>query len=125
MQPSAEVLVDRIASVMRQRLPAGVTPAYFDGFLRRNRPALVAVLDHQLGIHSVRIRASHRAGCDISPGDAHGDNFSTMVGDSRGGRTFKPEPSRIRPVEGNQSQDTRLVEVEAGSSRGEERVDPG
>ncbi|MCB9679807.1 MAG: hypothetical protein H6737_32170, partial [Alphaproteobacteria bacterium] len=48
MQPTAEVLVDRIATVLRQRLPPGVTPAYFDGFLRRNRPVLVAVLDRQL-----------------------------------------------------------------------------
>ena len=48
MQPIAEVLVDRIATVLRQRLPPGVTPAYFDGFLRRNRPVLVAVLDRQL-----------------------------------------------------------------------------
>lgn len=56
MQPSAEVLVDRIASVMRQRLPAGVTPAYFDGFLRRNRPALVAVLDRQLAARRQRNR---------------------------------------------------------------------
>jgi hypothetical protein len=54
VQPSAEVLVDRIATVLRQRLPPGVTPAYFEGFLLRNRPALVAVLDRQLAARSTR-----------------------------------------------------------------------
>ena len=57
MQPSAEVLVDRIATVLRQRLPPGVTPAYFEGFLRRNRPALVAVLDRQLAARATRYPA--------------------------------------------------------------------
>ena len=57
VQPSAEVLVDRIATVLRQRLPPGVTPAYFEGFLRRNRPALVAVLDRQLAARATRYPA--------------------------------------------------------------------
>ena len=49
MQPSAEALVDRIATPLRQPLPPGVTSVYFMGFLRRNRPTLVAVLDRQVG----------------------------------------------------------------------------
>jgi hypothetical protein len=45
---SAEELVDRILPAVRARLPAGVTPAYFDGFVYRHRAALVAILDRQL-----------------------------------------------------------------------------
>jgi superfamily II DNA or RNA helicase len=48
VHPTAPVLVDRLATILRSNLPPGVTPAYFDGFLRRNRPALIAVLDRQL-----------------------------------------------------------------------------
>ncbi len=46
--PSAETLVDHIASVVRTRLPPGVTADYFDGVLARNRSALVTILDRQL-----------------------------------------------------------------------------
>jgi superfamily II DNA or RNA helicase/predicted RNA methylase len=60
VQQTAEVLVDRIATVLRQRLPPGVTPVYFDGFLTRNRPVLVAVLDRQLAARPSR----HPAGTD-------------------------------------------------------------
>src|SRR5688500_18271906 len=48
MAHSAETLVDRIAAIVRGRLPAGVTPDYFDGFLSRNRAALVAVVAEKL-----------------------------------------------------------------------------
>ncbi len=40
MHASAEALVDRIIPVVRARLPAALTPAYFDGFARRNHTAL-------------------------------------------------------------------------------------
>jgi predicted RNA methylase len=46
--PSAEALVDHIATVVRTRLPHGVTVDYFDGFFTRNRAALVMILDRQL-----------------------------------------------------------------------------
>jgi superfamily II DNA or RNA helicase/predicted RNA methylase len=63
VQPSAEVLVDRIATVLRQRLPPGVSPAYFESFLRRNRDALVSVLERQL-------RQRNRSGSSgLSSGD--------------------------------------------------------
>jgi superfamily II DNA or RNA helicase len=48
MPASAEVLVDRIADVLRGRLPAGVSPAYLDGFLSRHRATLVAILERKL-----------------------------------------------------------------------------
>jgi YD repeat-containing protein len=48
MPAPAEALLDRVAPAIRANLPPGVTPAYFDGFLRRNRPQLVAILDQHL-----------------------------------------------------------------------------
>ncbi len=48
MSAPAEALLDRVAPAIRANLPPGVTPAYFDGFLRRNRPQLVAILDQRL-----------------------------------------------------------------------------
>ena len=74
MQPSAEVLVDRIANVLRQRLPPGVTPAYFEGFLRRNRPALVAVLDRQLTTRATRYPAGTES--PRSSGDRYADTYA-------------------------------------------------
>ena len=53
-QPSAEAIVDRIIPVVRSRLPAGVTPAYFDGFVGRNRRALIAILARQLAVRGAR-----------------------------------------------------------------------
>ncbi|MCK6530995.1 hypothetical protein L6R50_26695 [Myxococcota bacterium] len=49
MSAPAEAVLDRIASVVRTRLPVGITPAYLDGFLDRNRRVLVAILDRHLG----------------------------------------------------------------------------
>ncbi|MCK6529703.1 SNF2-related protein [Myxococcota bacterium] len=49
MTAASEVLLDRISSVVRTRLPVGITPAYLDGFLYRHRRTLVAILDHHLG----------------------------------------------------------------------------
>ncbi len=45
---TAEAIIDRMTTLVGQRLPPGVTPAYYQGFIRRNRPALVAVLDRHL-----------------------------------------------------------------------------
>lgn len=33
---TAEILVDRIAQVVRNRLPSGISASYCDGFLGRN-----------------------------------------------------------------------------------------
>ncbi len=54
MHASAEAVVDRIIPVVRSRLPPGVSPSYFDGFVRRNRTALVAILDRQLAARTTR-----------------------------------------------------------------------
>ncbi len=73
MHTSAEALVDRIIPVVRSRLPAGVTPAYFDGFVRRNRSALVAILDRQLAARSQR----NRTGSSSRPGTS-GDRYAEV-----------------------------------------------
>jgi hypothetical protein len=52
MDASADARLDRINPVAHFRLPAGVTPAYFDGFVLRNRTALVAVRDRQLAVRA-------------------------------------------------------------------------
>jgi len=44
----AEQLLDRIAVAVRQALPPGISPAYLDAFLARQRPVLVAVLQRHL-----------------------------------------------------------------------------
>ena len=41
-------LLDRITVAVRANLPPGVTPAHLDGFLRRHRPTLLAIIDQQL-----------------------------------------------------------------------------
>ncbi len=61
-------IVDRLATILRSNLPPGVTPAYFDGFLRRNRPALITVLDRQLAQ-----RAPNRP---LSPGDRYAEAYA-------------------------------------------------
>ncbi len=48
MQAQAEALFDRMTALVGRNLPPGVSPAYFQGFVRRHRPALVAVLDRHL-----------------------------------------------------------------------------
>ena len=53
-----ELLLDRIAVVMRHRLPPGVSPTYFDAFVHRNRRTLVAVLDQQLARVRPGVRSS-------------------------------------------------------------------
>ncbi len=42
------ILVDRIATHVRQHLPAGVTNSYFNAFLRRNRAALLQIANDHL-----------------------------------------------------------------------------
>ena len=68
---NAEALVDRIIPVVRSRLPAGVTPAYFDGFVRRNRTALVAILDRQLAARATRNPTGSR-----STGDRYAEVYA-------------------------------------------------
>jgi hypothetical protein len=41
-----------------------VTPAYFDGFVRRNRTALVAILDRQLAARAIRTPTVSRSTSD-------------------------------------------------------------
>ena len=74
MQPTAAALIDRIIPVVRQRLPPGVTPDYFDVFIRRNRPALVAVLDRALTTRA----QGHRSGSSAvpSPGQRVADAYA-------------------------------------------------
>ncbi|MCB9746737.1 MAG: DEAD/DEAH box helicase family protein [Alphaproteobacteria bacterium] len=94
--PVAEVLLDRMAGIMRQRLPPGVSPSYFDGFMRRNRPALVRVLDAQLQRrrpHAGLSRPDSRALAELpelwTPGQrtrANLDAMRLLVG--REGETF-------------------------------------
>ncbi|MEZ5333597.1 MAG: SNF2-related protein [Thermoanaerobaculia bacterium] len=45
---TAETIVDRIAVIVRGHLPAGISPAYLDGFLARNRSALVDAVARSL-----------------------------------------------------------------------------
>ena len=63
MQASAEALFDRMSTLVGSNLPTGVSAAYYQGFVRRNRAQLVAILDRQLrarrtGIRSVDPRPS-------------------------------------------------------------------
>jgi hypothetical protein len=53
MVQQASVLVERIAAVVRERLPAGVTPEYLEGFLVRHRVALIGILERQLQSRSL------------------------------------------------------------------------
>ena len=48
MAHSAEVLLDRVSGVVRNHLPDGVTPSYFDAFMARQRPVLVSILSRHL-----------------------------------------------------------------------------
>ena len=54
MTTPGAVLLDRLLPVVRQHLPAGVTPAYLDGFIARNRSTLVAALDRALSARAAR-----------------------------------------------------------------------
>lgn len=63
MHAQAEALFDLMTALVGRHLPPGVSPSYFDGFVRRNRPALVAVLDRHL-----EARQANRPGS--SPPDA-------------------------------------------------------
>ena len=57
MHAQAEAILDRMTALVGRNLPPGVSPSYFNGFVRRNRPALVAVLDRHL-----QARTGHRIG---------------------------------------------------------------
>ena len=61
--PSAEALFDRMSTLVAMNLPRGISPAYYQAFVRRNRTQLVAILDRQLrgrrhGTRSVHAPAS-------------------------------------------------------------------
>ncbi|MEQ1507891.1 MAG: hypothetical protein ABMB14_37025, partial [Myxococcota bacterium] len=49
---TSATLIDRIAAIVRTRLPPGVTAADLDGFLGRHRMALAAMLEEQLAKRS-------------------------------------------------------------------------
>lgn len=48
MAATAERMLDRVSGVVRQHLPPGVTPSYFDAFVARQRPVLVSILARHL-----------------------------------------------------------------------------
>ncbi len=66
MTPAA-TLLDRIVPIVRTRLPAGVDADYFDDFLDRNRPALVAVIEANLAPLLRRIQAASAAPTEDLP----------------------------------------------------------
>jgi superfamily II DNA or RNA helicase len=49
MSAAAENLLDRIIPIVRQRLPVDIGGAYLNGFLARNRPLLVSLIERHLG----------------------------------------------------------------------------
>jgi hypothetical protein len=57
---AAAQLLDAIVPLVRGRLPAGVTVAYLDDFLGRNRFALEAVIEQNLGPILRRMEAANR-----------------------------------------------------------------
>ena len=57
MQASAEAIFDRMSTLVGSNLPAGVNAAYYQGFVRRNRAQLVAILDQQLRARRTGIRS--------------------------------------------------------------------
>ncbi len=48
VQPRAAAILDHIAAAVRGHLPSSITPAYLDAFLRRNRPALLHIIERHL-----------------------------------------------------------------------------
>jgi len=48
VHPRAAAILDHIATAVRGHLPPSITPAYLDSFLRRNRPALLQVIERHL-----------------------------------------------------------------------------
>ncbi|MCK6508198.1 hypothetical protein L6R53_33370, partial [Myxococcota bacterium] len=66
MTPAA-ALLDRIVPIVRTRLPAGVDADYFDAFLDRNRPALVAVIEANLAPLLRRIQAASQVPTEDLP----------------------------------------------------------
>jgi len=65
----AEALFDRMAAYVGSNLPPGVSPAYFDGFLRRHRGTLVAVVDRHLQARATRYPSGTR-----SSGERHAEH---------------------------------------------------
>ncbi len=48
VHPRAAAILDHIADAVRGHLPPSITPEYLDGFLRRNRPTLLQVIERHL-----------------------------------------------------------------------------
>ncbi len=48
VHPRAAAILDHIADAVRGHLPPSITPEYLDGFLRRNRPVLLQVIERHL-----------------------------------------------------------------------------
>jgi superfamily II DNA or RNA helicase len=53
---NASALLGRLVVVVRGRLPAAVDAAYFDGFVERNRDALLHALEHALADRAARAK---------------------------------------------------------------------
>jgi hypothetical protein len=94
---SAETLVDHIATLVRTRLPPGVIAADLDGFLARNRAALVALVDQQLAARAGRTRtgtsspAEHRCRCrQVVPVESGCFHESAVRERSARGPTWRP-----------------------------------
>ena len=84
MHAQAGALFYRMTALVGRHLPPCVSPSYFDGFVRRNRPALVAVLDRHLQARRP------------SPGAAR----SRSGGRSGPWRRSTPRSSKFEPVSG-------------------------
>jgi len=67
----AEALFDRMAAYVGSNLPPGVSPAYFDGFLRRHRGTLVAVVDRHLQARVTRYLSGTR-----SSGERYAEHYA-------------------------------------------------
>ena len=65
--PAAEALFTRMSALVAANLPRGITPTYYQAFVRRNRTQLVAILDHQLRARGTRSRPTRYPSGTQSP----------------------------------------------------------
>ncbi len=83
----AAALLDCIVPVVRARLAEGVDTEYFDDFLDRNRPALVAVIEAHLAPLLRRIKAAIQVPTEDLPAlwsaaQRTAANLAAMTGDA-------------------------------------------
>ena len=67
MQASAESIFTRMSALVAANLPRGITPTYYQAFVRRNRAQLVSILDRQLRARGTRPRPTGYPSCTQSP----------------------------------------------------------